>query len=129
MQPLFRNSEALGIERGIVSTLEIAFAEKSLRQLCENETKAQQVLGAAMAEKLKRRLADLRAATCITDLVAGRPRELDGPCPRPFAVDLRDGARIVFSANHNVNPLLKSGCVDWPKVSRVKILRIEVDHD
>lgn len=129
MQPVFRNSEASGVEQGIVSTLEIAFAEKSLRQLCESETKAQQVLGAGRAGKLRRRLADLRAATRITDLVAGRPRELDGPCPRPLAVDLGEGARIVFSANHNVNPLLESGCVDWPKVSRVKILRIEVDHD
>jgi toxin HigB-1 len=124
-----KNGGSSEAETKIVTTLEIAFAEKALRHLCENETKAQRVLGLDTAKKLRRRLADLRAATSISDLVAGRPRELGGPCPRPIAVDLGEGARMVFSAAHNVNPLLESGCVDWPKVSRIKILRIETNYD
>jgi hypothetical protein len=38
---------------------------------------------------------------------------------------LCDGYRIVFCANHNSIPTLKPNRVDWSKVSRVKILRIE----
>jgi proteic killer suppression protein len=77
-----------------------------------------------MAEKLKHRLADLEAATCVTDLVAGRPRQLEGGQNGQFAVDLGQDSSIVFCANHNAIPLFKSGAVNWSKVSRVKILRI-----
>lgn len=113
----------------IVATLELAFANKSLRQLCESEAKANRNLGVRMAEKLRRRLADLRAATCANDLIAGNPYELDSTGSQQIAVNLCEGSRIVFCANHNTIPLLESGGVDWSKVSRIKILRIESDHD
>ena len=112
-------------ESDIVATLELAFASKSLRQLCENEAKATQDLGGRVAQKLRRRLADLRAATSVNDLVAGRPRELEGVPHRNLGVNLSEGSRIVFCANHNTIPVLPSGEVDWSRVSRVKILRIE----
>lgn len=108
--------------------LELAFAEKQLRNLCENEAIARRKLGTEVAEKLKRRLADLRAATCVKDLVAGKPRELEGGCQPQIVVDLCSGHCFVFCANHNTVPLLESGAVDWARVSRVKILRIESNH-
>jgi len=108
--------------------LELAFAEKSLRQLCENEAIAKRMLGIKVAEKLKRRLADLRAATCVKDIVAGSPRELEGVYQRQIALALCDDYHIVFCANHNTVPFLESGAIDWAKVSRVKILRIENNH-
>lgn len=105
-------------------TLEIAFAEKSDRQLCENEAIAERKIGSKVADKLKRRLADLRAATSIKDVVAGKPRELDGKYKHQIAVELCDGYFLVFCANHNTNPLLESGEIDWSRVSRIKILRV-----
>lgn len=108
--------------------MELAFANKPLRQTCESESIARRDLGVRIAEKLKRRLADLRAAKSVTDLVAGRPRELEGSDGEHYAVELRDGSRIVFCANHVTIPVLESGSVDWSKVNRVKILRIESNH-
>lgn len=108
--------------------MELAFDKKSLRELCENAEKAKRKFGVRVAEKLKRRLADLRAATSVKDLVAGRPRELEGTKYRHIAIDLCEDYRILFCANHNVIPVLESGDVDWSKVSRIKILRIERDH-
>lgn len=105
--------------------LELAFAKKSLRLLCENKAKAEQSLGARIAKQLRQRLADMRAATCTTDLVAGTPRKLEGNRRQQMSVDICDGYRMIFCANHNSNPLLDSGDVDWTKVSRVKIVRIE----
>jgi hypothetical protein len=81
-----------------------------------------------VAEILKRRLADLRAAASIEDLVAGQPRELDGSHGQHMVVDLRDGCRVIFCANHPKNPTTENGDLDWAKVSRVRILRIERDH-
>jgi proteic killer suppression protein len=112
----------------IVTALQLAFATKSLRQLCESEAIAKRKLGVSVAEKLKRRLADLRAATSIKDLVVGRPHEVAGDSYSHLALELCEGSRLVFSANHNTVPVLKSGGVDWSKVRRVKIQKIERDH-
>lgn len=106
----------------LLMPLEIAFAEKSDRQLCENEAIAVRKLGAKLADKLKRRLADLRAATSVKDIVAGKPQVLH---KHQIAVELCDGYCLFFCANHNTNPLLESDEIDWSRVSRIKILRIE----
>lgn len=81
-----------------------------------------------MAEILKHRLADLRAATSVKDLVAGQPRELDGADRHHMAIELCDGLRLIFCANHSINPITETGDVDWSRVSRIKILRIEGNH-
>jgi proteic killer suppression protein len=109
--------------------VELAFVARSLRELCENETVAERELGPQAAELLKHRLADLRAATSVTDLLAGRPRTLDGVGALAMALDISAGIRIVIIANHPSNPLTETGEVEWSKVSRVKLLRIEKDHE
>ncbi len=108
--------------------VEIAFAKKSLRQLCESERTARRSLGGKVAERLKRRLADLRAANCVKDLVAGRPRELRGDRAGQVAIDLGDGFQLVFCTNHGVPPLVDRSHVDWSRVNRVKIVSIEGNY-
>lgn len=108
--------------------MELAFDDKSLRTLCESEAHARRELGSEVAEVLKRRLADLRAATSVKDLVAGQPRQLHHADHQYMAVDLCDGYCIVYGANHSSNPITETGDLDWTRVSRVKILRIESDH-
>lgn len=112
----------------ILIPLELAFRTKSLRHICESESEAERVLGTRVASALRRRLADLRAASCVADLLAGQPSEIEGSTLRQFGVHLSQGHRLVFCANHNVTPELKSGGTDWSLVTRVKILRIEDSH-
>ena len=81
-----------------------------------------------MAERLKRRLADLRAANCVKDLVAGRPRQLRGDRAGQVAIDLGDGFQLVFCTNHGVPPLVDRSQVDWSRVNRVKIVSIEGNY-
>jgi hypothetical protein len=109
-------------------TLELAFESKSLRTICESEFQARLELDATVAEMLKHRLADLRAATCANDIVAGRPRAIDGPDGECMVVDLAKGNRLVFTANHVNNPVTEDSGFDWARVSRIKVLRIESDH-
>jgi hypothetical protein len=83
-------------------------------------------LGATVAEALKHRLADFRAASCPKDLLAGRPRRIsDG---REIVVDLTDTHEIVFRPNHPDCPMTKNGEIDWDKVSRIQILSIREAH-
>lgn len=121
------NQLALGAQFDIVAALELAFANKSLRKLCESEAHADRHLGRTVAQQLRRRLSDLRAATNVKDLVAGRPREVTGGRRGRMAVELTSDCRLVFCANHAVLPLLASDDVDWSKVNRVKILSIGSD--
>ena len=108
--------------------VEIAFNSIELRTICESEAHAKTAFGAQVAEVLKHRLADIRAATSINDLIAGKPRIIDGK-DQHMAIDLCNGYRIVICANHLKNPTMKSGRLNWSKVSRVKILQIERDYD
>jgi hypothetical protein len=111
-----------------VHTLELAFDSKSLRTLCGSFDQAKRVLGTEVAETLKRRLADMRAATSPADLIAGRPRRLEG-FPQQMIVDLRAGYIVVFCANHSRNPITDGGDLDWARISRIKLLRIESPHE
>ena len=77
-----------------------------------------------MAEQLTRRLADLRAASSVADLVVGQPCELPDN-PQQYTLSLSDGYRIVLCANHRGKKQSESGDIDWETVSRVKILQIE----
>jgi hypothetical protein len=108
--------------------LELAFDSKSLRTLCESEAIATRQLGPEVAEAVKHRLADLRAATSVKDLVAGRLHKLDGTDSRYMVVDLCNDYQMIFCANHPKNPMTKSGELDWAKICRIKILRIERVH-
>ena len=76
--------------------VEIAFAKKSLRQICESERSARRLLGRRVAQRLKIRLADIQIADSVSDLVAGRPRELVGDCTGHVAVDLDETAMPAF---------------------------------
>lgn len=105
--------------------LEIAFDSRNLRSLCESESIAQSELGIDVAALLKRRLADLRAATSISDVLAGKPRIIDANSGKNVKINLAQGRILVICANHPTNPLTSSDLVDWSRVSRVKILDIE----
>lgn len=106
--------------------MELAFESQALRSICEDEDRARQELDPSVAEMLKHRLADLRAAKTPKDLLVGHPR-LD-ESGNWMIVDLSGASRIVFKANHVKNPTGKNGELDWSRVNRIKILRIEGGH-
>lgn len=78
-----------------------------------------------MAAKLKHRLADLRAASTIMDLVAGRPHELAGDDQPAIGIGLCDGYRLIIRPNHPGSSKKKAEGFDWAKVNRIKVHRIE----
>lgn len=105
--------------------MQIAFASRELRALCEIETEARRLLGSEAADALKHRLADLQAASTVEELVVGSPRILEDEGGDLFAIDLPGGRRMMLTANHVKNPTTATGKLDWAQVSRLKLLRIE----
>lgn len=104
-------------------TLVIAFESKALRTLCEDDAHAESKFGAEAARMLRNRLADLRSANSLQELLAGNPRVRDDS--DEMLVNISEGLTLVFEANHVSNPQTAGKRVDWHRVSRIKLVRIE----
>ncbi len=107
----------------------ILFGSEKLEALCSDERKMKQKLNKAGAKKLKRRLADLRTASCVAELVAGRPHPLARDREGQYAVDIDGGCRLVFEPAMDEAPLTEEGKTDWKNVSAVCIVYIGDYHD
>lgn len=103
--------------------MEIAFDTRELRLLCEkNEPPVS--LASTVVESLRSRLADVRAALTVHDLVAGAPNA-GGDHGEILVIQLADGYELILHANHVNNPVAVDGKVDWSNVSRVKVIAVE----
>lgn len=105
----------------------LSFATKQLREICISEKVATRKYGKAVADGLRKRLADFRAAQVVKDLVAGNPCQ-NAAEGHEFKVDLPKGGRLIFTSSHTSQPIPTGGTINWSKVSRIKILRIEVKN-
>jgi len=102
--------------------LEISFETRQLREICENEAEGNRQLGDAVAKALRNRLADCEAASSVSELLAGRPREVgDGT----MSIELEGSYSLAFTTNHPSIPMTTSGEVDWARVHSIRVLRIE----
>jgi proteic killer suppression protein len=109
--------------------MEIIFRNDKLKKLCEKQKEAIKKLGANCARKLQTRLADLKAAEVVTDLVAGRPHPLKGDRAGEFALDLESGTRLVFEPANEPVPCKEDNSIDWSAVTSVRIVFIGDYHD
>jgi hypothetical protein len=110
--------------RSGVTPVEIAFASRAVRKICENDNAAEGLLGANLARKLRARLADLKAASTVRESPF-RLRKMRNRGATEIAIDLSSLASVVFCANHATCPRTLKGSVDWSRVERIKIVQIE----
>ena len=108
--------------------MEVAFDSPLLRSICEDQAVAMKELGPVVAEILKHRLADIRAASTLTELPAGHLRVAVEGGGRAL-IDLGGGYTIDLEANHRRNPTREGGDIEWGSVSRVKVMRIGHNND
>lgn len=104
--------------------MEISFATKELREICERQSAALASLGAEVAGLLMRRLADLRAAKSIEDLVAGQP--MASPANPRLEIRLAKRGLLALQATPLPAPTNPDGTIDWPAVRRLKV--VEITH-
>lgn len=102
----------------------LAFETEQLREICRSEVVAYSLLPPYVAQKLLRRIADIRAATCILKIPLGNPKQVDGKPPGEVCVDICDGYYLMLSAAHQKIPLDGHGNVAWDEVSRIKLIDI-----
>lgn len=104
--------------------LELAFSTKALRDICENEVLAYQVLDADIAKVLISRLADLRAVETLSQIPIGNPIRTTYNGEDCMEIEIARGAMILFCANHTNNPRDSNYDINWGEVKRIKIYQI-----
>lgn len=109
--------------------MEIKFKDKQLRDLCEKRAVAVKKLGDIGARKLQTRLADIAAASRVSDLIAGKPHPLKGGRLGQFALDLAGGWRLVFAPANEPIPRRDDASIDWSAVTIVCIEYVGDYHD
>lgn len=93
--------------------------------MCEQEATAIAHIGVNAAAALKRRLSDIRAADCVHDVLAGRPRTVSVDSVECYAFDLADHYVLTVTANHAQPRTTSNGQTDWPRVRRIKVTSVE----
>jgi proteic killer suppression protein len=104
--------------------MELSFRTRTLRSTCEDEATTSSSLEPETVERLRRRLADLRAARTVLDLVAGRP-SFGGEGKVELRLQIGDGYELYCRPNHRPLPLDEEGSVDWHRVHRLQVMEIE----
>ena len=101
--------------------MELGFATKGLRRICEQEGWARRELGDEAAAALKRRLADLESAEVLTELpwlpiVFGA----DGDA----SIEFHPGYCLNIVAIRGASPMDGNQETDWTTVDRIKLMGI-----
>ena len=102
--------------------MELSFRTQRLRTLCEEHSAAVRAIGEPAADVLRTRIADLRAATYLSDLPAGRPAVIEGNRPQ-LQFELRAGRSLlmVVGAGNQRVPRTDEGGLDQTRVRRALV--------
>lgn len=103
--------------------MELSFRTRELRSICEDKEAAARLYDAAMVRALHARLADLRAADSLKDLVAGHPRLTSDP--PTLSMDVTPGCYLVCRANHPRARETADDDFDWDLVRRLQVIEIK----
>ena len=101
--------------------MKIAFRTKRLRKICEKQLFAEDSLGVESAAYLRARLEDMNSVTCLAQLIAGSPQELENGV---IQVSIGKKHFLHLKSNHTKKPLLADKQLDWDRVKRIQILEI-----
>lgn len=109
--------------------MRLAFKDYKIRKICEDLDAATNEYGVAVADMLKIRLADLEAATTISDILTGNPSIVANMPYSLFKVDLAENLQLLFGAAHIKKPPIgENGDIDWAHVNYIQILEIRNTH-
>ena len=108
--------------------MDIDFEDDDLARLCNDSRFAHRRLGTNSAKRLRSRLADLKAAPVVTELVAGSPHPLSGDRVGQFSLRLHGGHRLVFRPAHDPVPIRPDDGIDWSRVTAVTVVEIGDYH-
>lgn len=109
--------------------MQISFASKKLKEICEEERALRRQHGETCARKVKSRLLDLEAASSLEVMrsLPGHCHELTKERAGQLALRLSGGKRLIIQPTTDPVPTKPDGGLDWSAVDAVEIVEI-VDY-
>lgn len=110
--------------------MDILFATSQLRDIVHDKRALQRKYDADRANKIRRRLDDLRAASCLQDIyrLPGRLHELKGERKGQLSIVIAGALRLILEPANEPLPLKSDGGLDWSRVTQIRILEIVEDY-
>lgn len=105
--------------------VEIAFNTLELRSICESDSRARAELGDSRAVALEALIADLIVARSLEDLPAGRLKLDADRTDGQFTLSMGKVGQLIVERNHVGGHWTGDPRQDAPRISRIKVLRIE----
>jgi len=111
--------------------MDVVFQDKKFEKRCNDKKLLVRAFGPDRANRVQRRLDDLRAATTLEDmrLLPGRCHELLQDRAGQLSLDLDHPYRLIFEPANSPIPRKSDGGLAWEKITAVKILGIEDTHE
>lgn len=110
--------------------MDILFSTKKFEKECNNQQLLVRCYGSVTAKRLRQRLDDLRAATCLEVMrkLPGRCHELKGNRVGQLSLDLEHPYCLIFKPGNDPIPLKEDGGLDWAGVTIVIVIGVEDTH-
>jgi proteic killer suppression protein len=111
--------------------VDIIFKTSKLEKECNDSRLSRKKHGTERADRLRRRLDELRAANNLEEirsLPQARAHELIGDRAGQISLDLDHPYRLIIEPAHDPIPAKEDGGLDWQKVTAVRVLEIADTH-
>jgi proteic killer suppression protein len=111
--------------------MDIIFGTSKMERECNDSKLARKKHGKERADRLRRRLDELRAANSLEEirtLPQARAHELVADRAGQISLDLDHPYRLIIEPAHDPLPVKDDGGLDWQKVTAVRILEIADTH-
>jgi hypothetical protein len=104
--------------------MELSFESAALRSLCERGEATHFDAPTDVASQLRHRIADLRSAQQVRDLVVGNP-QFHGDIATVLQIELGTRWVLELRPNHAKPICENSGRVDWNRVHRLRVTSVK----
>ncbi len=112
--------------------MDVAFADASLRELCNSSQGLRRRYGAEGEKKIRQRLdelADAATLAVVRSLPGPRCEELKGNRKGQLSVRLHGAFRLIFEPQQSPPPTKSDGGLDRTATTAIRVLAIEDYHD
>jgi len=109
----------------------VYFRTNKLKKQCEVPKEGDRAWGQPCANRLRQRLAELQAATNLSEvsrLPPARCHELIGDRAGQLSIDLRHPYRLLLIPANDPVPRKTDGGLDWDAVTEIEIFEIADTH-
>ena len=109
----------------------ISFRNRKLEKDLSDEKALIRRYGAGQAKKIQQRLFELQAAEnldTLRTLPQVRAHELSGNQAGQISLDIKHPYRLLITPDYEAPPRKNDGGLDWKKITKIKILKVEDTH-